>query len=182
MNYEPHYIAYQFKDGVHELADVGRDGILIFKDAVFKGYFDENGGRNEWDRSSGKKILEKWFKDVAPYEFQERYDVDLPAVEEVFSQKMIDCDFGWWCGPNHGFVSNQFPIFKDSDERMKSYQGSLVWWWTKTPKPDKTTEVMVVRPFGDLYANYASNPQGYFVPVLRPKEKNEEMEECPSWN
>ena len=144
----------------------GVDGVYISDCAVFKAPFDKD-GCNDWDKSSGKKLLEQWFKEHAPAEIQEQFDIDLPTVEEVFSQKMIN----WWGGDSvKGLVSKQFPIFKDSDERMKEFEGKPIWWWTRSAGAGHAYCVWYVTTDGSLDRSYASYAYG-FVPVLRRKSQ-----------
>lgn len=144
----------------------GVDGIYICDCAVFKAPFDKD-GCNDYEKSSGKKALEQWFKEHAPAEIQEQFYIDLPTVEEVFSQKMLN----WWGGDSvKGLVSKQFPIFKDSDERMKEFEGKPTWWWTRSAYAGYANHVWDVRTDGsidDSRANYAIG----FVPVLRRKSQ-----------
>ena len=142
----------------------GMDGVYISDCAVFKAPFDKD-GCNDYEKSSGKKLLEQWFKEHAPAEIQEQFDIDLPTVEEVFSQKMIN----WWGGDSvKGLVSKQFPVFKDSDERMKEFEGKPTWWWTRSAYAGYATDVWFVNTAGCVSGIGAYNAYG-FVPVLRRK-------------
>lgn len=144
----------------------GVDGVYISDCVVFKAPFDKD-GCNDWEKSSGKKLLEQWFKEHAPAEIQEQFDIDLPTVEEVFSQKMIN----WWGGDSvKGLVSKQFPIFKDSDERMKEFEGKPTWWWTRSANAGYAYLVWGVTTYGGMDSNFAYNASG-FVPVLRRKSQ-----------
>ena len=144
----------------------GVDGVYICDCAVLKAPFDKDGS-NDWEKSSGKKLLEQWFKEHAPVEIQEQFCIDLPTVEEVFSQKMIN----WWGGDSvKGLVSKQFPIFKDSDERMKEFEGKPTWWWTRSAYAGLAYDVWIVYPGGSFGTNDADLTSG-FVPVLRRKSQ-----------
>lgn len=144
----------------------GVDGVYISDCAVFKAPFDKD-GCNDYEKSSGKKLLEQWFKEHAPAEIQEQFDIDLPTVEEVFSQKMIN----WWGGDSvKGLVSKQFPIFKDSDERMKEFEGKPTWWWTRSAYAGHAIHVWDVNTDGSISNDYANYTNG-FVPVLRRKSQ-----------
>jgi len=144
----------------------GVDGVYISDCAVFKAPFDKD-GCNDWEKSSGKKLLEQWFKEHAPIEIQEQFDIDIPTVEEVFSQKMIN----WWGGDSvKGLVSKQFPIFKDSDERMKEFEGKPIWWWTRSASAGSADLVWGVETDGGIGINSAYYAYG-FVPVLRRKSQ-----------
>lgn len=146
----------------YEFKPVGVEGIYICDCAVLKAPFD-NDGYNDWEKSSGKKILERWFKEHAPAEIQERFDIDLPTVEEVFSQKTLNL---YEAVRKH--KSKQFPIFKNSDERMKEFEGKPTWWWTRSDRAGTAVTVWFVYHDGsmgnsDAYTLYC------FVPVLRRK-------------
>lgn len=144
----------------------GVDGIYVLDRVAFKDKFDED-GNNDWEKSSGKKLLEQWFKEHAPAEIQEQFDIDLPTVEEVFSQKMIN----WWGGDSvKGLVSKQFPIFKDSDERMKEFEGKPIWWWTRSARAGLANHVWTVSTGGSMGIYDAYSARG-FVPVLRRKSQ-----------
>lgn len=144
--------------------DSGVDGIYVLDHIAFKGQFDED-RNNDWEKSSGKKLLEQWFKEHVPAEIQEQFYIDLPTVEEVFSQKMIN----WWGGDSvNGLVSKQFPIFKDSDERMKEFDGNTSWWWTRSAYAGTAHYVWYV-DFGGSAGDYYARYTGGFVPVLRRK-------------
>ena len=149
----------------YEFKPAGVDGIYVCDCAVFEASFD-NDGCNDWEKSSGKKRLEQWFTEHAPIEIQEQFSVDLPTVEEVFSQKMIS----WWGGdPVKGLVSKQFPIFKDSDERMKKFKGKPTWWWTRSALTGYVCFVWSVKSDGSINDDDADLTYG-FVPVLRVKK------------
>jgi len=146
----------------------GVDGVYISDCAVFKAPFDKD-GCNDWEKSSGKKLLEKWFKEHAPIEIQEQFDIDLPTVEEVFSRKMLN----WWGGNSvKGLVSKQFPIFKDSDERMKEFEGKPTWWWTRSSRAGIAYGVWLVNTDGGIIDGTAYYTNG-FVPVLRRKRSSD---------
>jgi len=145
----------------------GVDGVYVSDRAVFEAPFDKD-GCNDWEKSSGKKLLEQWFKENAPIEIQERFDIDLPTVEEVFSQKMIN----WWGGDSvKGLTSKQFPIFKDSDERMKEFEGKPMWWWTRSARAGHAYTVWSVDTDGGIDDDYTALNTFGFVPVLRAKDK-----------
>ena len=155
----------KYKESFH-FKPTGVDGVYISDCAVFKAPFDKD-GCNDWEKSSGKKLLEQWFKEHAPAEIQEQFDIDLPTVEEIFSQKMIN----WWCGDSvKGLVSKQFPIFKDSDERMKEFEGKPIWWWTRSANAGNASSVWRVNTDGSINDFIAYFTYG-FVPVLRRKSQ-----------
>ena len=158
---------FSVKDGESfHFKPTGVDGVYVSDCAVFKAPFDKD-GCNDYEKSSGKKLLEQWFKEHAPAEIQEQFDIDLPTVEEVFSQKMIN----WWGGNSvKGLVSKQFPIFKDSDERMKEFEGKPTWWWTRSAYAGVADIVWDVHADGSMYDYGASSTYG-FVPVLRRKSQ-----------
>lgn len=109
----------KFKNGkTYELEDAGRDGILVFKDAIFKAPFDEDGDTNVWEKCSLKKRLESWWEENAPDALKEKYDVSMLSIEEVFDKEEID-----WFFDGSGKKppkSNQLPLFaKDWKARIK---------------------------------------------------------------
>lgn len=146
--------------------ETGVEGIYILDHVAFKGKFDED-GNNGWEKSSGKKKLQKWAEKNLTKEILEQFDIDIPTVEEVFSQKMLN----WWREDSvKGLVSKQLPIFKDSDERMKELGGKPSWWWTRSAYAGYADYVWRVYTDGSLNLNHA-NGIGGFVPVLRRKNK-----------
>lgn len=154
-----------------EFKPVGIDGIYVCDRAVLKAPFDMD-GCNDWEKSSGKKLLEQWFKEHAPMEIQEQFDIDLPTVEEVFSQKMLN----WWGGDSvKGLVSKQFPIFQNSDNRMMEFVGEPIWWWTRSTYAGLASKVWLVNPEGSIHRTGVDATIG-FVPVLRKKDPKERIE------
>lgn len=145
--------------------ETGTERIYILDHVAFEGQFDEE-DNNDWEKSSGKKLLQEWAKKNLPDEILEQFEVDIPAVDEVFSQEM----FNWWVDDStKGIVSKQFPIFKDSDERMKKLDGNHIWWWwTRSANADLDDYVWCVNPDGSMSYYLAGNTFG-FVPVLRRK-------------
>ena len=140
----------------------GVDGIYVLDRVAFRGYFDRE-GNNDWEKSSGKKGLQEWAKVNLPKEILERFDVDLPTVEEVFSQKMLNL---YELGRN--LESKQLPIFQNSDNRMMQCGGRIAWWWTRSAHADFDADVWLVNGVGaiDYYGAYNIYS---FVPVLRAK-------------
>ena len=152
------------KIGDYTFKPVGVDGVYICDCVVFKAEFDKN-FCNDWEKSSGKKLLEKWFKRHAPAEIQEQFDIDLPTVKEVFSQEMLNLYHD-----GRKLTSRQFPIFKDLDERMKKFDGKRAWWWTRSTHAGYPNHAWSVNFDGVIYASYACSVGG-FVPVLRKLKK-----------
>lgn len=144
----------------------GVDGIYVLDRVAFKDKFDED-GNNDWEKSSGKKKLQEWAEKNLTKEILDQFEVDLPTVEEVFSQKMLN----WWGSDSvKGLVSKQFPIFKDSDERMKEFEGKPTWWWTRSAYAGDANIVWLVSTGGSVSHNLAYYAYG-FVPVLRRKSQ-----------
>ena len=167
----------KFKNGkTYELEDAGRDGILVFKDAIFKAPFDENGDTNVWEECSLKKRLESWWEENAPDVLKAKYGVSMLSIEEVFDQEEID-----WFFSESGKKkpeSNQLPLFaKDWKARIKRLPGGKAscYWWLRSPSmPWYVHGTAVVYPDGSLSANFAGSGNGC-VPVCYPKkEKSDE--------
>lgn len=125
----------KFKDGkTYELEDAGRDGILVFKDAIFEGPFDEDGDTNVWERCSLKKHLESWWDENASAAFKEEYDISILSREEVFDQEELDWFFS--IGRQEPPKSNQLPLFaKDWKARIKRLPDGKTscYWWLRSP-------------------------------------------------
>lgn len=146
--------------------ETGVEGVYILDCIAFEGKFDED-GNNDWDKSSGRKKLQEWAKKTLPNEILEQFDVDLPAIEEVFSQEVFDL-----CKLDRKLKSKQFPIFRSSDNRMMEFDGKPRWWWTRSAYGGIRGNVWRVTPYG-----IAANPDfsyytSGFVPALR-KHKEE---------
>lgn len=148
-------------NGFH-FVPVGVDGIYILDRVAFKAPFDEDGG-NDWEKSTGKRKLQKWAEKNLPKEGLERFEVDLPTVEEIFSQKMINL-----YNVGGQFKSKQFPIFQNSDNRMMELEGKSMWW-TRCTNVGSVYDVWCVSADGTMYTSGSYNTYG-FVPVLRRKE------------
>ena len=144
--------------------ETGVDGIYILDHAAFKEKFDE-GGNNGWEKSSGKKKLQKWAEKNLTKEILEQFDIDIPTVEEVFSQKMLNL-----YESSRNLKSRQFPIFQNSDNRMMELDGKPMWWWTRSAYADSAYGVWTVYPGGGMHYYGAYHAYG-FVPVLRRKTK-----------
>lgn len=164
----------EFKNGkTYELEDAGRDGILVFKDAIFKAPFDEdfdeNGDANVWEKCSLKQRLESWWNENAPDVLKEKYDVSMLSMEEVFDQEEIDRFFDL-CGKKAP-KSNQLPLFaKDWKARIKRLPAGKTSdrWWLRSPVPWYADDAAVVGVGGPLHGDYVYISCGC-VPALYPK-------------
>ena len=146
---------------------VGIDGIYICDCAVFQAEFDK-AGCNDWKKSSGKKMLEEWFKENASAEIQEKFRIDIPTVEEICSQKMLNSYDVF-----SKLKSKQFPILKDLDECMKEFNGEPTWWWTRSTDDDYY--VWCVYRHGGIDGTSVADDIRGFVPVLRRKSKKRQI-------
>ena len=145
---------------------VGVEGTYMLDQVAFVGEFDEY-SKNDWKKSSGKKKLQKWTKKNLTKEILEQFEVDLPTVEEVFSQKMLNL---YNESDNDGgkLKSKQFPIFQNSDNRMMEFDGKPMWWWTKTALAGDVRNVWFFETDGNANTGDVIL-EGGFVPVLRRK-------------
>ena len=145
--------------------ETGVEGIYVLDHAAFRGQFDEE-SNNDWEKSSGKKKLQKWAENNLPKEILEQFEVDIPTAEEVFSQKMLNL-----YESGRKLKSKQFPIFKDSNERIKELDGKPIWWWTRSTCTKTYCDVWLVLTDGGMHeSSLTEYPRG-FVPVLRRKTK-----------
>ena len=157
----------------------GLDGIYVLDHVVFRDQFD--GYANEswekstfdgyedycWENSTGKKKLQKWAEENLSKEILEEFEVDIPTVEEVFSQKMFNL-----YKPDMKRKSKQFPVFRDSDNRMMEFDGEPMCWWTKSIWLGEVNYMSCVDFAGNVSFNSIYRMSG-FVPVLR--RKNEKL-------
>lgn len=143
----------------------GVEGIYVLDRVAFKDKFDED-GNNDWEKSSGKKKLQEWAEENLTKEILEQFDVDIPAIEEVFSQKM----FNLWGDPAYKLISEQLLIFQNSDNRMMEFEGRPLWWWMRSAYAGDAYRVWNVDTDGGMY-NYGANFTGGFVPVLRRRKR-----------
>lgn len=141
----------------------GVRGIYVLDRIAFKDKFDED-GKNDWDKSSGKKKLQEWAEKNLTKETLKQFDVDIPTIEEVFSQKMLDLHL-----LGRKFKSRQFPLFMNSDNRMMEFYDIPVCWWTKTAYAGHTYTMWYVVADGVLDHDITYCAYG-FVPVLRRKK------------
>lgn len=143
--------------------ETGVDDIYILDHVVFKDKFDEC-GNNYWETSSSKKKLQEWAKENLSNEILNQFDIDLPTVEEVFSQKMLNL---YELGSN--IESKQLPIFQNSDNRMMELDDEPIQWWTKTTHTNFVDNVWLVYLDGGMRYRCPNEMNG-FVPVLRKKK------------
>lgn len=160
----------KFKNGkTYELEDAGRDGILVFKDAIFKAPFDKGGDTNVWEKCSLKKLLESWWDENAPDALKEKYDVSMLSIEEVFDKEEID-----WFFDGSGKKPpkpNRLPLFaKDWKARIKRLPDGKAsyYWWLRSPLPWYAFYAAFVYPDGSLHYIYALHGNGC-VPACYPK-------------
>lgn len=160
----------KFKNGkTYELEDAGRDGILVFKDAIFKAPFDEDGDTNVWEKCSLKKRLESWWEENAPDALKEKYDVSMLSMEEVFDQEEIDWFFSG--SRKKKPESNQLPLFaKDWKARIKRLPDGKTsyYWWLRSPGPWNAGDAARVSTGGSLDNGNAGDGNGC-VPACYPK-------------
>lgn len=147
--------------------ETGVDGIYVLDHVAFKDFFDE-GDENDWDKSTGKKRLQRWAEEYLPEKILEQFDVDLPTAEEVFSQKQLNVH-----DTSRNLKSRQFPIFQNSDNRMMEFDGEYVCWWTRSAYGGiLVRRKWVVYPHGSMGYDHVNHACG-FVPVLRKKDEDE---------
>lgn len=167
----------KFKNGkIYELGFAGRDGILVFKDAIFKAPFDEDGNTNVWDKCSLKKQLESWWKENAPDMLKDKYDVSMLSMEEVFDQDEIDLFFDG--NGKKPPKSNQLPLFaKDWKARIKRLPDGKTsyYWWLRSPYPWNVHSAALVCIDGSLFDNFVYYGSGC-VPACYPKKIKEKSD------
>lgn len=151
---KPEWRLFHFGKEEYELATADKNGVLVFRDAIFEAPFDDKEDcTNDWEKCTLKPLLLKWFEDNAPQILKDNYDVDLLSEEEIFGE-------------------NKLEMFKDWHNRIKGLKGEehSTWWWTKTAYRGYVPNAIHVSPAG--YRNYsgASGSLGV-VPCLRPKHQ-----------
>jgi len=159
----PVYDKYVFNNGEeYEIAKADDNGVLVFRDAIFESEFDDSDKyTNVWEKSSLKKKLEKWFKENAPKELQDKYSVDLLADYEIFGKEEL---------PEEYRIGEQLDMFKDWHNRVKGLKGQKwsTWWWTKTAYRGTVGSAVHVYSSGNRSSDDAYTSYGV-VPCLRPK-------------
>ena len=159
----PIYDKYIFNNGEeYEIAKADDNGVLVFRDAVFESEFDDSDKcTNVWEKCSLKKKLEKWFKENAPKELQDKYSVDLLADYEIFDKEQLSEEY---------IIGEQLDMFKDWHNRVKGVKGQnwSTWWWTKTAYRGYVHYAIFVGSYGTRDGYYAGYSYGV-VPCLRPK-------------
>ena len=159
----PIYDKYIFNNGEeYEIAKADDNGVLVFRDAVFESEFDDSDKcTNVWEKCSLKKKLEKWFKENAPKELQDKYSVDLLADYEIFDKEQLSEEY---------IIGEQLDMFKDWHNRVKGVKGQnwSTWWWTKTAYRGYVNYAVCVYSNGNRNYYYAVGSCGV-VPCLRPK-------------
>lgn len=154
---KPEWRLFHFGKEEYELATADKNGVLVFRDAIFEAPFDDKEDwrdcTNDWEKCTLKPLLLKWFEDNAPQILKDNYDVDLLSEEEIFGE-------------------NKLEMFKDWHNRIKGLKGEehSTWWWTKTAYRGYVNSAIFVCTTGyrDYYiANYAIG----VVPCLRPKHQ-----------
>lgn len=127
-----------FKDGSkHILDDAGRNGILVFRDAISEAPFDDKSDYSgDYSKSTVKALIEKWWEDNASNELKAKYDVALLSAEEVFSQEELDAYYDG--SGKKAPKSIQLPLFaNDWRNKCKNLFGKKygTWWWLRTQSP-----------------------------------------------
>lgn len=160
-----------FKDGSkHILDDAGRNGILVFRDAIAEAPFDDKSDYSgDYSKSTVKALIEKWWEDNAPNELKAKYDAALLSAEEVFSQEELDAYYDG--SGKKAPKSIQLPLFAN-DWRNKCKNLSRkkygTWWWLRTQSPWHCRSAACVGPAGALSHYYASGSIA-LVPACYPK-------------
>lgn len=162
---------YSFKDGSkHILDDAGRNGILVFRDAISEARFDDKSDYSgDYSKSTVKVLIEKWWEDNAPNELKEKYDVALLSAEEVFSQEELDAYYDG--SGKKAPKSIQLPLFaNDWRNKCKNISGKKhgTWWWLRTQSPWICCLAALVGPAGTLYGGGARYSYA-LVPACYPK-------------
>ena len=161
----PIYDKYVFNNGKeYEIAKADDNGVLVFRDAIFESEFDDSDKcTNVWEKCSLKKKLEKWFRENAPKELQDKYSVDLLADYEIFDKEEL---------PEEYRIGEQLDMFKDWHNRVKGLKGQnwSTWWWTKTAIRGYVCGAFVVFSSGHRNHGIANYSIGV-VPCLRPKHE-----------
>lgn len=149
----------------------GIKDVYVLDHAAFKGVFDWL-YHNDWEKSAGRAKLQNWAEANLPDKILTQYDVDIPTVEEVFSQKMLS-----HYDNAKNFESHQLSIFKDSDNRMMELNDECIQWWTRSACSAAPDAVWCVGLDGCLGTSSSIHERG-FVPVLRKKKPIDEEQEC----
>lgn len=148
---------FHFGKEEYELATADKNGVLVFRDAIFEAPFDDKKDwrdcTNDWENCTLKPLLLKWFEDNAPQILKDNYDVDLLSEEEIFGK-------------------NKLEMFKDWHNRIKGLKGKEypTWWWTKTAPRGFVYFAINIGPTGYRNSNDANSTFGV-VPCLRPKHQ-----------
>ena len=154
---KPEWRLFHFGKEEYELATADKNGVLVFRDAIFEAPFDDKEDwrdcTNDWEKCTLKPLLLKWFEDNAPQILKDNYDVDLLSEEEIFGE-------------------NKLEMFKDWHNRIKGLKGEehSTWWWTKTANRGYVHYAIGVHPTGNRSSNDAYYTFGV-VPCLRPKHQ-----------
>lgn len=154
---KPEWRLFHFGKEEYELATADKNGVLVFRDAIFEAPFDDKEDwrdcTNDWEKCTLKPLLLKWFEDNAPQILKDNYDVDLLSEEEIFGE-------------------NKLEMFKDWHNRIKGLKGEeqSTWWWTKTAYRGYVNIAINVDSAGSRDNNYAHVTYGV-VPCLRPKHQ-----------
>ena len=134
-------IKYEFKNGeTYDIQLADKNGILVFVDAICEIPFDDKENwrdcTNDYEHSTIKQFLEKWWEENAPDLLKSSYRIDLLESDQV-----IDSD-------------RTLELFKNWHNRVKGLKGKKysTWWWTKTASPSFAYCVRHIGEGGSLYS------------------------------
>ena len=149
-------IKYEFKNGeTYDIQLADKNGILVFVDAICEIPFDDKEDwrdcTNNYEQSTIKQFLEKWWEENAPDSLKSSYRIDLLESDQV-----IDSD-------------RTLELFKNWHNRVKGLKGKKysTWWWTKTANPSDADRVRSIDEDGGLNNDDADDDNGC-VPACVP--------------
>lgn len=146
----------------------GVDGIYVLDHIAFECKFDED-NNNDWEKSSSNRVLHEWASKILPREILNQYYVDIPTVEEVFSQKEMDMLISI-----NGLKSRQFPLFSNLANRMLEFvdEKPIIWCTSSSCPPEYYSKnyIFAVHKYGFITNCRITSNLG-FVPVLRRRGK-----------
>ena len=140
----------------------GKDNVYVCSKAVFIAPFDENGGSN-WETSSGRKLLQKWYEENAPEQIKIRFDIDLPTAYETFPRS----EFNYW---DLETFHKPLPTFEHELDRIREHYVLPIRWWTRSKCERKEGAVWCASQSGGMYYEPSTLRDLGFVPILRPKD------------
>jgi len=149
-------IKCEFKNGeTYDIQLADKNGILVFVDAICEIPFDDKEDwidcTNDYEKSTIKQFLEKWWEENVPDLLKSSYRIDLLESDQV-----IDSD-------------RTLELFKNWHNRVKGLKGKKysTWWWTKTALPSYARHVRGIHPDGGLSGVIATYTLGC-VPACVP--------------